>query len=109
VKSGNLAWGACHEQQFWKENVRCIEEDDFAVVRRLCTLLHSPDEEVIAIACYDIGEFCRFYPRGRDIAKHFGAKDAIMALIDSENPEIQRHALNSISKIMVNKWEGMSA
>eukprot|EP00968_Pinguiococcus_pyrenoidosus_P010995 scaffold876_cov243-Pinguiococcus_pyrenoidosus.AAC.54 len=109
VKSGNLAWGACHEDQFWKENVRSIEEDDFSLLKHLCTLLTSNDEEIVSIACHDIGEFCRFYPRGRDIAKHFGAKDAIMGLIDSENHDVQRHALSAISKIMVNKWEGVHA
>ena len=104
VGSGALCWGVCHEEQFWKENVRCMEADNFQVLQRLTALLSSADEEVVAIACSDIGEFCRFYPRGRDLAKHFGAKDVIMKLIDSANDDVQRHALSAISKIMIDNW-----
>lgn len=28
-----------------------------------------------------------------------------MALVDSEHKDVQRHALQCVSKIMVNKWE----
>jgi len=105
VKSGNLKWGVCHTEKFWKENVREMETDDFKLVRQLVTLLHSSDDEVVAIACYDIGEFVRFYPNGKSIIKHINAKNIIMDLIEHENPTVQRHALQCISKIMVNKWE----
>jgi len=29
----------------------------------------------------------------------------VMPLIEHENPELQRHALQCVSKIMVNNWE----
>ena len=47
----------------------------------------------------------RFYPNGKAVIKHLGAKDQIMALIDHEDPEIQRHALQCVSKILVTNWE----
>ena len=71
----------------------------------LIALLSSRDEEVSAIACYDIGEFVRHYPNGRAIAKRLGAKELVMPLIEHENPELQRHALQAVSKIMVQNWE----
>lgn len=65
----------------------------------------SNDEDVCAIACYDIGEFVRHYPNGRAIAKRLGAKELVMALIEHENVELQRQALQCVSKIMVQNWE----
>lgn len=38
--------------------------------RSLIQLLASEDDEVVSIACYDIGEFARFYPNGRTYVPH---------------------------------------
>ena len=108
VESGHLQWGSTHTEAFFKENARMMEgtDGDFHLVKVLITLLGSSrDEEVAAIACYDIGEFVRHYPNGRAIAKRLGAKELVMALIEHENPELQRHALQCVSKIMVHNWE----
>ncbi len=32
----------------------------------------------MAIACYDLGEFCRFYPNGKKIIESLQIKDMIM-------------------------------
>lgn len=107
VENGHLQWGSTHTEAFFKENARMFEgpDGDFHILKVLITLLSSKDEEVVSIACYDIGEFVRFYPNGRAIVKRLGAKELIMPLIESENPELQRHALQSVSKIMVQNWE----
>ena len=67
-------------------------------------LAAGDDEDVAAVACYDIGEFVRHYPNGRAIAKRLGAKDIVMQLIESDNEELKRHALQCVSKIMVQNW-----
>jgi V-type H+-transporting ATPase subunit H len=107
VESGHLQWGSTHTEAFFKENARMIEgtDGDFHLLKVLITLLSSKDEEVAAIACYDVGEFVRHYPNGRAIAKRLGAKELVMPLIEHDNPELQRHALQCVSKIMVNNWE----
>ena len=64
----------------------------------------SKDDDVSAIACYDIGEFVRHYPNGRSIAKRLGAKELVMGLIEHENVDVQRNALQCVSKIMVQNW-----
>ena len=33
------------------------------------------------------------------------AKERVMLLVDSEHKDVQRHALQCVSKIMVSKWE----
>jgi V-type H+-transporting ATPase subunit H len=70
----------------------------------LVALTASNDEEVQAVACYDIGEFVRHYPNGRVIARSLGAKDIVMKLVDHSNKELQRHALTAVSKMMVQNW-----
>lgn len=107
VESGHLRWGSTHTEAFFKENARMIEgsDGDFHLLKVLIALLSSKDEEVAAVACFDIGEFVRHYPNGRAIAKRLGAKELVMPLIEHENPELQRHALQCVSKIMVNNWE----
>lgn len=62
-------------------------------------------QTIVSVALYDIGEFTRFYPNGRVVVSRLGAKDQIMLMMESENPEIQRHTLQCISKIMVTNWE----
>jgi V-type H+-transporting ATPase subunit H len=107
VESGQLQWGSTHTEAFFKENANMMEgsDGDFHLLKVLIALLSSKDEEVAAIACYDIGEFVRHYPNGRAIAKRLGAKELVMPLIEHENPELQRHALQCVSKIMVHNWE----
>lgn len=109
VKSGQLQWGSTHTDVFFKENARLMEgkDGDFNVVKILISLLTSKDEDVAAIACFDLGEFCRHYPNGRGIAKRLGAKELAMTLIEHDNPELQRHALQCVSKMMVQNWEHM--
>mmetsp|Transcript_4676 Transcript_4676/g.5369 ORF Transcript_4676/g.5369 Transcript_4676/m.5369 type:complete len:541 (-) Transcript_4676:460-2082(-) len=109
VLNGNLEWGVLHTEKFFKQNCKLLEgkDSDFFLLKRLVILVTSDDEDVASIACYDIGEFCRFYPNGKSIAKRIGAKDAIMKLIDHENIELQRRALQSVSKMLVQNWEAV--
>ena len=107
IESGHLQWGSTHTEAFFKENARMMEgsDGDFHLLKVLIALLSSRDEEVASIAFYDMGEFVRHYPNGRAIAKRLGAKELVMPLIEHENPELQRHALQCVSKIMVQNWE----
>lgn len=106
VHSGSLEWGFLHTEKFFKENAKHFEgpNSDFIVVKLLVALTTSNDEDVQAIACYDIGEFVRHYPNGRSIARSLGAKDIVMKLVDHQNKELQRHALTAVSKMMVQNW-----
>lgn len=73
--------------------------------RLLIDLLESDDPKTVAVALFDLGEFVRFYPNGKHIVKRLGAKKVAMKLMTHENPEVQKQALQCISKMMVNKWE----
>jgi len=107
VESGHLMWGHVHTEAFFKENAKMMEgkDGDFSLLKILISLCVSKDEDVAAIACYDIGEFVRYYPNGRAIAKRLGAKEVVMPLIEHDNVEVQRHALQCVSKLMVQNWQ----
>ena len=42
-----------------------FQQNDFQLIKKLREILQGRDDKNIAVACYDLGEFCRFYPRGR--------------------------------------------
>lgn len=102
---GNF-YNIVHSENFFQENHKKLEglDGNFQILKRLIALTTCDDDDVAAIACYDIGEFVRCYPNGRLIAKQLGAKDAVMNLINHDNLELQRHALQCVSKIMVQNW-----
>jgi len=107
VESGHLCWGTVHTEAFFKENAKMLEgsDGDFRLLKVLIALIGSKDDDVAGIACFDLGEFVRHYPNGRSIVKRLGAKDLVMPLIEHENPELQRQALQCVSKMMIQNWE----
>ncbi len=110
ITSGKLEWGPVHTDEFWKDNVTKMEKDDFKLIRCLVSLLDQKNtSQQIAIACFDIGEFIRFYPNGKKIVQSFGAKSLIMAHLDSKDKEIKNQALLCCSKMMVSNWEFIDA
>ncbi|CAI5735954.1 unnamed protein product [Hyaloperonospora brassicae] len=105
LRTGTLNWGLLHTDKFWKDNFMTFEQKDFELIRLLIDLLESDKPKTVAVALFDLGEFVRFYPNGKHIAKRLGAKRVAMKLMTHENGEVQKHALQCISKMMVNKWE----
>jgi V-type H+-transporting ATPase subunit H len=66
VESGMLRWSAVHSTEFWRENVRQFEVDNFRLIRMLAKVLEdSVDNTSLAVACYDLGEFARYHTHGR--------------------------------------------
>jgi V-type H+-transporting ATPase subunit H len=105
VKQGNLEWGFLHTEKFWREHAKEFEKEDFYLVKLLIELLQNDDPVVAQVACYDIGEFARFYPNGKTLCKHLGAKPVVMQMLAHQNADVQKQALLCVSKMMVNNWE----
>lgn len=75
VESGQLRWSPVHTAEFWKENFKRFEEDNFRLIRHLATVLATGvDILTLAVACYDIGEFARFHPHGRLYVLHTASR-----------------------------------
>ena len=61
-----MDWTPVHKSEpFWKENALLLEENDNKLLKVLINLLDSDNPRTQAVACYDIGEFVRFHPRGK--------------------------------------------
>jgi V-type H+-transporting ATPase subunit H len=66
VESGMLRWSTVHSTEFWRENVRRFEADNFKLIKALASVIESSvDTTSLAVACYDLGEFARFHTHGR--------------------------------------------
>ena len=65
LETGLLHEGPRHTDDFWKENVRSFEQEDFKMIKELIACLGSKDTETVCIACHDLGAFACFYPNGR--------------------------------------------
>lgn len=67
VKSGRLEWSPVHKsEKFWRENAGRLTEKNYELLKILIRLLDtSKDPLVLSVACYDLGEFVRHYPRGK--------------------------------------------
>lgn len=67
VKSGRLEWSPVHKSgKFWRENANRLNEKNYELLRILVHLLEtSKDPLVLSVASFDIGEYVRHYPRGK--------------------------------------------
>lgn len=67
IKSGRLEWSPVHKSaKFWRENAQRLNEKNYELLRILIHLLDSSrDALVLSVASYDIGEYVRHYPRGK--------------------------------------------
>lgn len=107
IKAGELNWGPCHRESFWKNNVKRFEENDWSLIQLLIKLLDSNKEVTKAVAAYDIGEFCRYHPHSRLILDKYGGKAKMMALIKSESNTVREQALLATQKMMIMNWQSL--
>eukprot|EP01083_Nonionella_stella_P039587 107651_1 len=112
IRSGKLMWGPCHNESFWKKYSNKLEDDNFKLLRCLVDLLDSPDDpETVAVACYDIGEWSRFYQEGsaKSVIEKLNGKYKMMKLIDHHDNEVKQNALNAVQKVLVKNWKAETA
>ncbi|KAK8795665.1 hypothetical protein WA158_000322 [Blastocystis sp. Blastoise] len=127
VNSGILKWGPRHTSEFFKDEIRSFEKDQFYLIKKLIEIVsrttskvdgassdikapfdeeeRNRDRESIAVACYDLGEFACFYNNGKNIIKQWHGKEKMMALISHPDTVISKNALVACSKLMLNHWE----
>lgn len=107
VKSGRLEWSPVHKQEkFWRENAIKVCEKNYDLLKLLVRLLQfSPDPQIQAIACHDLGEFIRHYPRARPAFDTLGCKELIMARMGHDDPNVKYEALLAVQKLLVHNWE----
>lgn len=107
VKSGRLDWSPVHRnEQFWRENAPRLNEKNYELLKILIKILEiSQDPKTLAIAVHDIGEYVRYYARGKAVTENLGGKHLIMQLLNAEDPNLKYEALVCVQKMMVQNWE----
>lgn len=108
VLSGQLDWSPVHRsERFWREYVGLFENNSWEILTKLQQILQSPDSSAraIAVCCFDIGEFARFHPRGKQVLAKFDFKMDLMKLLTHADSEVRKNALFSLQKLMSNKLE----
>lgn len=89
LNRGYFDWSPVHSEKFWKENVKRFEDDDFKMIKKLITFLDTNNKKNVAIACFDLGEFCRFHPFGKTVLESLKAKDKIVIKAKSDDSSIR--------------------
>ena len=107
LASGKLEWSPSHKSEnFWKDNHKAFEAENCAAIKTLVALLvPESDAQTLAVACHDIGEFVKHHPEGRRLMTQFGAKLAVMSILKHSDPEVQKHALTAVQRLMVINWD----
>eukprot|EP01129_Flabellula_baltica_P005127 TRINITY_DN182_c0_g2_i1.p1 TRINITY_DN182_c0_g2~~TRINITY_DN182_c0_g2_i1.p1 ORF type:complete len:459 (+),score=102.68 TRINITY_DN182_c0_g2_i1:492-1868(+) len=112
ILSGNLEWTSpSHKsERFWRENIIRFDENDYEVIYKLKDIIeHGEDVQTVSIACWDLGEFVRYHPRGKKILEDLGCKVQIMKLLNHTDDNVKGEALLALQKLMVTNWEYLSS
>jgi len=77
------------------------------ILRTLKDILATPENDpaILIIACWDIGEFVRFHPRGRKILDNLDIKVPIMQLLTSKDEQVEAASLLTLQKLLLNNWD----
>ncbi|CAB3380459.1 Hypothetical predicted protein [Cloeon dipterum] len=107
LKSGRLEWSPVHKSaKFWRENAGRLNEKNYELLHILIKILEtSRDPLKLSVASFDIGEYVRHYPRGKNIIEQLGAKQLVMQLLGHEDYNVRYEALLAVQKLMVHNWE----
>lgn len=107
IKSGRLEWSPVHRSgKFWRENASRLNEKNHELLRILIHLLENSKEPlVLSVASFDIGEYVRHYPRGKNVIEQLGGKQLVMQLLAHDDPNVRYEALLAVQKLMVHNWE----
>jgi len=68
--------------------------------------LSSNDNRVKAVACFDLGEFCRFYPSGKQFLENLNVKQKMTDLMrdPKTSAEVKKEAITCYQKMLMNSW-----
>ncbi|KAL4218423.1 V-type proton ATPase subunit H [Mactra antiquata] len=107
IKSGRLEWSPVHKSdRFWRENAIRLNEKNYELLKILVRLLETGrDPLILSVAAHDIGEYVRYYPRGKNVIEQLGAKQLVMQYLAHEDPNVRYEALIAVQKLMVHNWE----
>merc|ERR1719461_1382791 len=108
VRSGRLEWSPVHRsEKFWRENAHRLNDANYELLRILIGLLENTQasELILSVACFDLGEYVRHYPRGKHVLEQLHGKTMVMSLLSHKDHNVRYEALLAVQKLMVHNWE----
>lgn len=71
-------------------------------------LADEVDNKAKAVACFDLGEFARFFPNGKTILDRHNVKWKMTMLMQSKtaSSEVKKEAITCYQKLLMNSWSG---
>jgi hypothetical protein len=59
------------------------------------------DAVTLAVACADVASYLAAVPHGRAVVGDLGGKGAVMRLLAHADPEVRRHALAAVQRLVL--------
>lgn len=108
VERKQLRWGPCHTETFWQENHILFDRgDNLTLIRKVVEeCLDSPKDQVKAVACYDLGEFAKYYAHGKTFLNELNVKSKITLLMADPkvSAEVKKEAITCYQKLLMSSW-----
>jgi V-type H+-transporting ATPase subunit H len=111
ITSNRLSWSPAHKSdKFWRENAQKLNENNFFLIRKLIEMLKNEQtsSQFLEIVLNDIGQYVRYYSRGKNVIEQLDGKTIVMSMLSHQNSDVRHQALLCIQKLMVHHWEYLS-
>jgi len=81
-------------------------KDNLAIIRQIVECLDVDNDMVKAVACFDLGEFAKFYHHGKELLNGMDVKTKMAALM--ANPKVgasvKKEAITCYQKLLMESW-----
>ena len=109
VERKQLRWGPCHTEEFWQTNFILFDNaENLGIIDKLANDCLAPnvDNKIKAVACFDLGEFARFFPQGKTILDNHGVRMKMTMLMQSKEStsEVKKEAITCYQKLLMTSW-----
>lgn len=109
VEARQICWSPVHTEKFWQTNfIYFHEADNLKLIDILCQIVADKrnNDTTLSVACYDLGEFARFYPYGKNYLENANVKQHIAVLMAQKesSAELKKEAITCYQKMLMNSW-----
>lgn len=113
IERKQLRWGPCHTEKFWQENAYQFDNaDNLKLIEKLVKdCLESEDDTVKAVACFDIGEFSKYYAHGKRYLEKFNIRMLMTQLMANQtvSAEVKKEAITCYQKLLMGSWSNTTS
>jgi V-type H+-transporting ATPase subunit H len=84
IQRGFFKWSPVHSERFWQENFIMFHEiENLDLIRTMVGMLEQTDLDDIsrAVICYDLGEFSKYFPAGKQFLERLKVKEKVYNLM----------------------------